>query len=205
MSIISVTETSGGVRRLLAPSVEVKSEIQTSDVSSVSKVLTADTLNKHLGDAGLPKATGIKVRQGGREGGREGEIMYRYKHTYIHIAHTQTCARARAFARTHTNTDTGQCPRPTTGRYTYIACGRERHKGLSPPLDYRRCGWRRCILSGGGGIATVEVPGHAAQEQEAFAAACHHFPPCGSSGNCLQSPCGLLLRHGRSKHTTPTM
>jgi hypothetical protein len=101
VSIISVTETSGGVRRLLAPSVEVKSEIQTSDVSSVSKALTADTLNKHLGDAGLPKATGIKVRQGGREGGREGEIMYRYKHTYIHIAHTQTCAHACMHARTH--------------------------------------------------------------------------------------------------------
>jgi hypothetical protein len=57
VSIISVTETSGGVRRVLAPSVEVKSEIQTSDVSSVSKTLTADTLNKYLGDAGLPKAT----------------------------------------------------------------------------------------------------------------------------------------------------
>ena len=67
-------------------------------------------------------------------------------------------------------------------------------------------------------MATLEVPGHAAQEQEAFAAARHHFPPCGGSGNsfaaarphfpksggsgyCLQSPSGLLLRHGRS---TPT-
>ena len=100
VSIISVTETSGGVRRVLAPSVEVKSEIQTSDVSSVSKALTADTLNKHLGDAGLPKATGIKVREGGRE--REGEIMYRYINTYIHtcISH-QSNVRARTHTQTH--------------------------------------------------------------------------------------------------------
>ena len=108
VSIISVTETSGGVRRVLAPSVEVKSEIQTSDVSSVIKALTADTLNKHLGDAGLPKATGIKVREGGRgggmEGGREGKKDTVQIRTYVHTYISHILKRARARARSHART-----------------------------------------------------------------------------------------------------
>lgn len=58
VSIISVTESSAARRRLLAPSVQVSSEIQASDTDSVSQALTTDTLNKNLGEAGLPQATG---------------------------------------------------------------------------------------------------------------------------------------------------
>jgi len=76
VTILSVTEISSRRvhadlpgkehgRKLLATSVEVKSEIETSNPQAVSSALTPDALNTALAAAGLPEATGMTkaVRQ----------------------------------------------------------------------------------------------------------------------------------------------
>ena len=76
VTILSVTEISSRRvhadlpgeehgRKLLATSIEVKSEIETSNPQAVSSALTPDALNTALAAAGLPEATGMTtaVRQ----------------------------------------------------------------------------------------------------------------------------------------------